>query len=231
MNKSKIFSIIVLVVVVLGAIWYFMFYGKKITTPPVVVEKVATVNGVDISKTFYDTELASTISSSKAQGVDVTNADELAKIKTQVLDALINNELISQGIASAGIKTTDAEVETRVQDIIKQVGGTTQFQTELTNANLTEAQLRDSISKQLAIQKYLAANIDVTGITASDAEISLFYTEYSKAQTTASSTIKVPALKDLKTQIEQQIITNKQQVLVNNFITSLRDKAKIEKFI
>ena len=223
MEKNKIVSVVVVLIVVLAAIGYFMFRGN--TAP--VVAGVATVNGVSISKATYDTQLASTISSYQAQGVDVTSADKLALIKTQVLDDLINNELVAQGIKTTGITVTPAEVDTQVQDIITQAGGATQYQAELTKANLTEAQLRDNISKQLAIQKYLAANINTAGITVSDAEIAQFYTDYSKAQTTASSTVKVPALKDLSTQIKQQLTSNKQQLLINEFIVSLRSKATI----
>lgn len=229
MNK-KVVSIIVLVIVILAIVGFFMFRGKKVVSPVVTTaESVATVNGVAIPKSLYDTQLASALSTLKAQGADVTSADKLAQIKAQVLDDLISNELVNQGVASAGITTTGAEVDTQVQAIIKQAGGDTQFQAELTKANLTEAQLRDNISKQLTIQKYLAANVDMKSITVSDAEISQFYSEYSKAQITASSTIKVPALKDLSAQIKQQITSNKQQALINDFITTLKNKAKIVK--
>lgn len=223
MEKNKIVSVVVVLLVVLAAIGYFMFRGNTVPA----VAGVATVNGVSIPKATYDTQLASTISSYQAQGVDVTSADKLALIKTQVLDDLINNELVAQGIKTTGITVTPAEVDTQVQDIITQAGGATQYQAELTKANLTEAQLRDNISKQLAIQKYLAANINTAGITVTDVEISQFYTDYSKAQLTASSTIKVPALKDLSAQIKQQLTSNKQQVLINDFIASLRSNATI----
>lgn len=228
MDKNKIVSMVVVVVVVLAAVAYFMF-GNKVN--PIANNtnntSVATVNGVAIPKATYDTQLASAISSYKAQGVDVADVTKLAQIKTQVLDNLINNELVAQGIKSAGITVTPAEIDAQVQTIIQQAGGATQYQAELKTANLTEAQLRDNISNQLAIQKYLAANVNTASITVSDAEISQFYTDYSKAQIAASSTIKVPALKDLSAQIKQQLTSNKQQVLINDFLASLRSKAQI----
>ncbi len=228
MDKNKIVSIIVVVVVVLAVIGFFMFRGNKVDSPvsgnP---ESIATVNGVAISKAVYDTQLATAISSYKAQGIDVTNADELAKIKVQVLNNLIDNELVGQGIVSSGIKVAEADVEKQIQDIIEQTGGADKFQAELTKANLTEVQLRDNISKQLTLQKYLEANVDINKIIVSDTEISQFYKQYSDAQKTASSTIKVPALKELSDQIKQQITSNKQQALINDFILSLRVKAQI----
>src|SRR3989344_4528869 len=112
------------------------------------------VNGVAISKTIYDNQLALTLSSFKSQGMDFENADNLAQIKTRVLDDLINNELVNQGIASAGIKTNEEDVNKQVEAVIEQAGGTEKYQQELTKANLTEKQFKENISKQLALQAY-----------------------------------------------------------------------------
>lgn len=225
MNKNVIIS--VLVVIVLVAAGYLLLSRK--TTKPVEqkAETVATVNGVAIPKTVFETQLAAALESVKSQGVDVTNAEKLAQIKTQVLNDLISNELVNQGVAKAGIKVTPEEVETQYQAILKQAGGAEGLAAELKKSNLTEAQLRENISKQLAIQTYLLQNIDTKSITVSDAEITQFYADYSKAQKDAGQKT-VPALKDLKEQIKQQITANKQQTLIVNFVASLRAAAKVE---
>lgn len=233
-SKKRFVTAIVLLLVILAIGSYFVFGPKKISSvlSSKVVDNatsVATVNGTVIPKATYDTQLASAIASYKSQGVDVAaDAAKLSQIKTQVLDDLISNELLTQGAQSAGIKITPAEVEKQFQTILTQAGGAEGLKTALAQNNLTEAQLRENISKQLTIQAYLLANIDTKSITVSNAEIAQFYTDYSKAQTTASSTVKVPALKDLSDPIKQQLISNKQQTLIANFVTSLRAKAKIE---
>lgn len=220
---------IVLVLVILAIGSYFVFGRNKISNvADNKTSSVATVNSSVIPKATYDTQLASAIASYKSQGVDVTNADKLSQIKTQVLNDLINNELLTQGARSSGIETSPEEIEKQFQVILTQSGGAEGLKTALAQNNLTEAQLRENISKQLTIQKYLLANIDVKSIAVTDAEIAKFYADYSKAQTTASSTIKVPALKDLSAQIKQQLISDKEQTLITNFIASLREKAKIE---
>jgi len=226
MNRNVI--MIALVVVVLAAGGYLIF--SRNSAKPVEekkVDSVATVNGVVISKTAYDAQLASVIASAKTQGVDVTNEERLTQIKTQVLNDLISNELVNQGVAKAGIKTASEEVEAQFQAILKQVGGEENLKTELAKTNITEAQLREDISKQLAIQAYLLQNIDTKSITVSDAEIAQFYADYSKAQKDAGEKT-IPTLKEVSEQIKQQIINNKQQVLVINFISTLRTQAKIE---
>jgi len=231
-GKKKFAPIVVLVVVVLALIGsYFVFGGNKMLNlggNSSGAGSVATVNGVAISKAAFDTQLASSIASYKTQGVDVTASSTLAQIKTQVLDNLINNELLIQGATAAGIKTSDADVEKQFQTILTQSGGAAGLKTALAQNNLTEAQLRENISKQLTIQTYLLANIDVKSITVTNAEIAQFYADYSKAQKTASSTIAVPALKDLSAQIKQQLTSNKEQALITSFVTTLRNQAKIE---
>jgi hypothetical protein len=225
-SKKKYIPIVILAIVVLAVVGYFVF-GKNKIFSPASSASVATVNGVTITKTAYDTLLDSSLASYKAQGVDVTDATKLSQIKTQVLNNLISDELINQGVVAAGIKITSEDVEKQFQAIVTQTGGAEKFQAELVKNNLTEAQLRENVSKQMAIQKYLLQNIDTKSVTVSDAEISQFYSDYTKAQKASDPKAVVPALKDLSDQIKQQIITNKEQAMVVSFIDALRAKANV----
>lgn len=231
MNKSILIGVIAVVVVVVGG---YLIYGKNNVVAPVatttqvpVVENVATVNGSAITKAFFDTQVASAIASLKTQGIEATTTEVLSKLKTQVMNDIISNELVTQGIAKAGIKPTAEEIEKQFQTILTQTGGAEKLQAELVKSNLTEAQLRANISKQLALQTYLLQNIDSKSITVSKEEIAQFYADYSKAQKAAGQKT-VPALKDLTEQIKQQITANKQQALINAFVTSLREKADVK---
>lgn len=223
MSKEKIGAIVVVVLLVAGGIGYTM-YGKSkkevAVTPK--VETVAKVNGVDITKSAYDSQLASVITSLKAQGTDTDSADNLTKIKAQVLSDLIGNELLNQAVVVANVTVTPDELEKQVQALVTQVGGKEKFDAELVKVNLTEAQLRVNVSKQMAIQKYLVSKIDVSTAVASEAEITKFYNDNVKGKTGA------PALKDVKEQIKQQIVTTKQQQLVAAFVETLKASAKIE---
>ncbi len=221
MGKNKIIMLVISVLIVVAVVlWAVMGSGKsKIMVAP---DKVATVNGVVITKTAYDEQMTAMVASLKAQGVNTEDPAKQAEMKKQVLDNLINNELITQGIKSAGIVTTDAEVETQFQTIVTQNGGAEGFQKALTTANLTEAKLRTDILNQLNIQKYLAANVKVSGIKVTDAEVKAFYDQYKATNDTST-----PALKTISTEIKQQITQNKQQALVAEFIAALKAKATI----
>lgn len=223
-KRKNLASIIVLVLAILIIGGYFVFGKDKTNTK---AESVATVNGVQILKTVYDTSLTNNLALYKRDGIDITDETKLSQIKTQVLDNLINNQLLIQEVANADIKTSQEEIEKQFQLILTQSGGADKFQAELVKNNLTETQLRENISNQLSIQTYLLQNIDTKSITVSDAEIEQFYTDYSKMQKDSGQK-DIPALKDLSEEIKQQIISNKQQILVGNLISSLRAKAKIE---
>src|ERR1035437_4134007 len=140
-NKSKII-IAVLVVAVLAVGGYLAMKGGK--TGSATDDKsasVATVNGVAIPKATFDTQMASAVASYQAQGIAATSTAELTQIKTQVLDNLISNELLNQGVTAAGIKASAADVETQYQTLLTQAGGADKLKAQMTTANLTEAQL------------------------------------------------------------------------------------------
>ena len=75
--------LIVVLVVALAVVGFFVFRGDGLSGLNGDVENAAMVNGVAISKTIYDNQLALTLSSFKSQGMDVENADNLAQIKTR----------------------------------------------------------------------------------------------------------------------------------------------------
>lgn len=224
MDKEKIISIGAVVLVV-GAIALYGFFGtKKSETVPVVAEapSVAKVNGVAIPKATFDTQLASALAAYKAQGIDVDKAENVTLVKNQVLNDLISNELVMQGIAKAGIKPTAEEVEAQFQAVLTQAGGADKLKTQLVTANLTEEQLRENLARQLSVQAYLLKNVDISTIAVTDAEIAKFYKDSVSTQKDA------PKLKDISAQIKQQLLTNKQQELINKFIETLKAGAQIE---
>lgn len=227
MDKEKILSIGGVVLVVAAVALYGFFGPKKADKAPVVAQQqeapsVAKVNGVAIAKTAYDTQLASAIAAYKAQGIDVDKPENLTQIKTQVLNDLISNELVMQAIAKAGIKASAEDIEKQYQTLLTQAGGIDKLKTQMVTANITEAQLRENIARQIAVQTYLLQNIDVSKATATDEEIAKFYKDNVAPQKDA------PKLKDVSAQIKQQIINTKQQALITAFVQTLKDKAQVE---
>ena len=226
MNKDKVIGALIVLVILMGV----ALYGSSMNVKTAKVEdaksapdvaSVATVNGMAIPAAAFESQLAKAIATASSRGVDVQNADKLSQIKTQVLNSFISNELVTQGAKKSGLVITPDEVEKQLQTIVTQAGGADKFAAQLAASNLTEAQLRDNISKQLMVQKYLQQNVDVGSVSVSDAEIAKFYADNSKGQK------NVPSLKTVSAQIKQQIMLDKEQALIAAFVDMLRSKAQI----
>ncbi len=222
MSKEKLFSIVALVVLIVGVALYGVFGLKKGGQTAEAQDNVALVNGVGIPRATFNQQLAQATSTLKAQGQDVSSDTALTTIKNQVLDSLINNELINQEITKAGIAPTSAQVDAQYQAIVTQVGGQDKLKTQLQTAGLSDAQLHDNIRKQLAIQMYLQKNIATSTYAVSEKEITDYYNQNVKGQKNA------PTLKTIHDQIVQQLTNTKQQAAVNAFVASLRSKAQIQ---
>jgi peptidyl-prolyl cis-trans isomerase SurA len=224
MDKQKVLSIGVLVLLV-AALGGYMMFGKSKTEKSVAANSsaVAKVNGVPITEAAFNAQLGTTLANLNAQGVEATSTEQMNEVKNQVLDDLINNELVNQGIAQAGITVKPEDVNTQYLALVSQLGGQDKMNAQIKQASTTEAQVRSNIEQQMKIQAFLLKNIDVNLATVTDKEVSDYY----KANTQGQK--NVPALKDVSAQIKQQLVSAKQQQLILNFISTLRAKATIEK--
>ena len=224
MSRENIITTVVAVLVVLGGAYYGLFVMKKSTNTPVVatIPSIATVNGVSIPKSDYDSQLTAAVASYKTQGVDVTDPTKLSQIETQVLDGLVNSEILSQAATNSGVTAVQADVDSQYQAILTQAGGADKLKDQLAAASLSDAKLRENIAKQLAIKAFILKKIDINSATTTPTEIKKFYDDNVKGQKGA------PALKDISAQISQKIVSDKQQQLLNALISSLRATAKIE---
>jgi hypothetical protein len=221
-----IVSLVVLAIIGFG-IYFFGFResddtGNEQGASANLEGNVALVNGKAIPKSVFDSGFANALASFTSQGVDVQNPENLSQIRTQVLNDLINNELLVQGVAASGIKANAEEVDREIQAILDQAGSQEAFEKQLADAGLTEDKLRENISNQLVTQAYLLQSVDVDSVTVTDEEVRKFYDD-SKVQQP-----DLPPFEEVKDQARQQLLLSRQQALVNQFIESLRAKAIIE---
>lgn len=212
-------------VLLVAAVGGYLLFGKAKTEKPVAAQAVtvAKVNGVAITQAELDTQVSTTLANLNAQGIQATTTEQLAQVKNQALDDLINNELVNQGIAADGITVKSEDVNSQYLALVTQLGGQDKMNAQIKQASTTEAQVRSNIEKQMKIQAYLSKNIDLNSANVTDKEVSDYY----KANTQGQK--NVPALKDVSAQIKQQLVAAKQQQLILNFIAALKAKATIEK--
>ena len=87
-----------------------------------VPEVVATVNGTEITKDDFVQTYQSQYQQMAMQQQSGGQAPDEEQLKTQVAEQLVNNELLRQGAEDAGIKATDKDIDTTLDEIAKQSG-------------------------------------------------------------------------------------------------------------
>jgi len=228
MSTGKIIGIIVVLALILGGVYLLVgdnlnLGGSSADTPNENV--VATVNGEEITDEEFQAQLAVAMQNFQAQGANLDDPNNVALIRKQVLDEMINNKVVLQGLAGANIEVSQEVVDVEFDRVKAQSGSDEAFQTALTQAGLTEAQLKENLRRQLMAQQYLRGNVDVDLVTVTEAEIQTFYDQNVAGQENA------PAFADVEAQIRQQITANKQQQLINQFVDGLRAAADVEIFL
>ncbi len=225
MNIQKI-ALAVLVAGLVGAgAWYFISSDKSPDTESVDRENViAVVNGEEISREDFE-NLRSQMAA--FQGFDISSLDEETKnqLKAQVVNELIAQKLIKQKAGELGITASQEEVSEQVENTIAQLGGEEAYRESLAEEGFSEGDLRELISINLTIQNYFKEKLDLSSITATEEEIEAFYEEE------AARNENLPALEEVRSQIEGMIIQQKQQELKSKLVQELREEADVELLI
>jgi len=183
---------------------------------------VAIVNNESISQANFEKELALSNQNYSSQGVDVTVPENKNIIESEVLDLLINKLIVIQSAEAAGITVSEADIDEQYQIVINQAGGEDALNKILDSQGVDKAQLAADLHRELMIQKYLSLSVDVAGIAVTDEEAKASYDKLAETET------DLPPLDQIFDQIKQQLLVNKQQVVVNTFVDELRAKSQVE---
>jgi foldase protein PrsA len=99
-------------------------------------------------------------------GEEITRRQLVARLieyqGDDALDKMINRSLVLQAAKKLAVTVTDAEVDTKVQEIRKQFKNDDDFQAVLTRSNLTPKQHRDEVRFTLLLQKVALKESPVT---------------------------------------------------------------------
>lgn len=187
---------------------------------------VARVNGNEVSSEEYAAAVNELSQAAGAQGLDLADVVVQNQIKEQALAVLINTELLLQEASRAGITTSDEAVSTELATLATQMGGEEALASALTAYGLTQEQLRKNITTQLTIEAYLSEAVDTESIVVTEEEVQALYN-----QAAAAGGEGLPALADIRTEVEAQIRGTKEQQLVQTFVDALRENAEVEVLI
>lgn len=135
--------------------------------------KVAEINGVIITQAQFDKELSIHLDRVARQGQQVSD-DQLAAMKKDILEGLIEREVLYQESQKTGIKVSDQTIDEQLAAIKKRFPSEAEYNNALSKMNLTEDEVKKQISRGLAIRDLIEQQI--TGkIVITEAETKAYY--------------------------------------------------------
>ncbi|OHA27023.1 MAG: hypothetical protein A3D52_01005 [Candidatus Taylorbacteria bacterium RIFCSPHIGHO2_02_FULL_44_36] len=214
----KFFIFIVIVAAIVVAVYFAMKQG-------VGSGAVAVVNGQKITRAVYDERYAQLATNIALQGQSATTTEMQTLIKNQTLDNLVTEILLLQEADKEGIKVNEQEVNTLFSQNKSQFPDEAEFEKALTAQGFTVGTFKKFLIKDNIIRQYLVAHIDTNTATTTETEIKTLYDQ------AAASNPTVPPLNQIRDQVKNQIIQQKQQRLIADFIQRLRASSTVETLI
>jgi peptidyl-prolyl cis-trans isomerase SurA len=206
----------VIAVVLLGGAGFYV-YNTQYKNGGV----VAVVNGTTIYADTYAENLRLVEESAASQGVDLSTGEAREQIRTQALNNLIENILLTDAAAAAGITVADADVEDIYSQLVEQTGGAEELAARMADIGLTEEKLRSNIRERVLVDKYIESVSDIETVTVTDEEVAAFIEAH------VTDDAELPPMEEIRPVIESQILSMKRQEMVQGIIDSLRATAVI----
>lgn len=130
---------------------------------------VARVNGKEITTAQLEKQFANRLTGAEQP----PSPEEAENLKLEVLNQMVNDEILLQMAATAGLGATDAEVDVKFTEFKGQYTEE-KFQELLKQQKMTSDELRAELRKSITVDKLV--NKEITSkISVTDAEIKSFY--------------------------------------------------------
>ena len=136
-------------------------------------DKIAVVNGVIISQGEFDRELDFFVRRAAPEGQQLPEL-QLAKIKNDVLESLIDREVLFQESQKEGIEVKADEISDQLKKIKQRYPDETQFAEMLKGIGLTESDVQTQIKRGMAIQQLIDKEVG-DKVKISDEESKQYY--------------------------------------------------------
>jgi foldase protein PrsA len=171
---------------------------------------LATVNGVEISKTAVDTQIAQMKKASPASFEGTSGAEIEQQYRAQVLNSLVQLELIKEAAKTLNVSVTTKQIDDYVAQLQTQYGGAAALDTAMKSAGFDMTSLREQITNNL-LADAVSSKVTTGAIAVSDAQIKAYY-DTNKTQ------FSTPA----QVHAEHILISATDTVLANNLFAQVK---------
>lgn len=224
-NKKKFIAIGIALLAVAGMGSYFLPGGFNIWSKFNISTSgnaAAVINGEKITKSDLDFRVEQAKQIIQQQGADLTDEKVVSAIEKQILSDMVNEKILLQSAAESGITVSDDEVLAAYNEMVATFKTKEDFEKELTSRNLTEKVVKENISEQMTLNKYINQNIDIKNASVTNEDINSLYKYYSSQQE------NMPKLEEIKAQLENEAKQQKTKAMVLELIEKLKKDANIE---
>ncbi len=208
----KIVLVIIVLALIGGGVYSLM--GSR--------EAMAVVNGIKIPMSAYQERFDRLEATIIAQGGSATSTEVQTAMKNDTIKNLIDEELVLQAAGKEGIKANEDQINTQQAQSRSSFADEAKYQEALQKQGYTEKTFREFLTRMNIIQQYLIAHVSTSSANASESEIKSLYDQ---AKAVDKS---IQPLSEVRPQVEQKIIAQKQQQLVNAEVEKLRTASQIE---
>jgi len=227
--KGYVTAVVIVTLLIFGVLYFLEKEGRSSTTIfSALIEKqqsnqvVAVVNDEDITSGKLQTSIRQFSQMAASQGVDTSDPEAQARIKEQSLEVIVNTTLLKQAATKRGIVVSDEEVEERINTIRTDLGGDEMLTQRMAEVGISEDQLVRDIKDELLIQQLLDILFTEAEIVVTEEEILAVY------EGAGGEAAGLPALAEVRGEVEAQVIASKEQVVIDEYLTTLRAEATIE---
>ena len=191
--------------------------NKNVEETPV----IATVNGEEVDRLFYQKNLLAARKNALMQSRDPFDSAVDTEIREEVLNQMIQNVVLAQTAEEIEVQVSTVEVDDQFKQIVEQYGGEEKLVAELTANGSSIDELKEDVLRSKRTQKYIEDFTSALAIEVTDEDIQSTYDE------AAAANKEVPPLDDVREQIKQQLESQKKQEALQTHLDELTKKAAI----
>ncbi|WP_084243137.1 SurA N-terminal domain-containing protein [Planomicrobium okeanokoites] len=191
-----------------------------------VPDVVAEVNGEEIGKEEFETAYVGQFQQMAMQAQMSGQEVDQAQLKEQIAESLVSQKLLVQETENRGIEASEEEVDETLTTLAEQNGmaSSEEFLAALEEQDLSEEEVREQVASQVKVDKLIAEETGDTEV--SEEELQEFYDQV-KAQQEEMGGEEVPPLEDIKTELEAQLLQQKENEAVQALVAELREGAEV----
>jgi peptidyl-prolyl cis-trans isomerase C len=126
----------------------------EVKKPQPADDSAALVNGASISRGEFDGEVLTIQKALLGRGKPLT-PNQIASIRTEVMEGMIRREILCQESRKSGIKADENAVNAELKALRQQFTSETEFKNELSRRHISEESLRSRMERNNSVQQFI----------------------------------------------------------------------------